>query len=418
MSNLSCWLAAGVLIVGTAQVAETDVDPLAALVAEALRNSPDVQAAEAALAAARERPEQARVVPDPTVSLLYTNEGWRPTLGEMPDSVLTVMASQALPPRGERGLRARIAITDVEVGAQQLARTRRSIEASVRRAWYGLAEARAQRVLADEQHALWTQTEAVARARYAVGQGTQHDVLRVQVELTRVEQSRIQQEVEEELRLAELARLVGRVVVVETAALAPPRAPDEAADAVAARLVASSPELAAARAAVEKARLDVDLARVQWKPTVAVQAGYMNRGPFDPMWQAGVTVGLPVRQGARRAGLVDAEQRLRVAESQLRVTGLDLRLRTTERLAQLATAQRLYELYDGGIVPQGQMAVEAALASYRSGQVPLLSVLESLSTLFLDRAARNRFAAGHARARVSLEEAALAPSDLAPMGAR
>ncbi len=415
------------LSLGLAPLAAPDPPPtnrtLEELVAEALEGNPDIRAAAEAVAAARQRPAQATVLPDPVVSATFTNEGWTPNLGAMPGSNVALMASQAFPRPGERALRGQIAAADVRTAEQQLARVRLGVEADVRRAFGGLAEARALRTLAEEQAEVWTQIEAVARARYAVGQGVQQDVLRVQVELTRVGQLRIAQQAEEELRLAELARLRGREdgLAVETPPLSVVPRPAEPLADVLARLRALSPERAAAESGVARARLAVDLARVQFRPELAVQGGYMNRGGLDPMWQAGVSLSLPLRRDGRRAGLAEAEARLLSVQAQLRATDLLLRLRTQERVVQIRTAAELFVLYDQGIVPQAQMAVEAALASYRAGQVPFLTVLESLATLYGDRSTAVRLAAGHARARVSLEEASLVPTNDvsvpgAPMG--
>ena len=57
-------------------------DPaLAALVEEALSKNPDVLAARQAAAAAGQRPAQARALPNPMLSVGYTNDGWSPSLG-------------------------------------------------------------------------------------------------------------------------------------------------------------------------------------------------------------------------------------------------------------------------------------------------------------------------------------------------
>jgi cobalt-zinc-cadmium efflux system outer membrane protein len=141
-----------------------------------------------------------------------------------------------------------------------------------------------------------------------------------------------------------------------------------------------------------------------------VQAAYMNRGGFEPMWQAGVGLSLPVRRGWRKAGVAEAAARVRAAEAQVRSVELELRLRTQERLVQIETARKLSTLYAEGIVPQGQMAVEAAVASYQAGKVPFLTVLEALATLYGDRSTQVRLRAGHARALASLEEASLQPT--------
>jgi outer membrane protein TolC len=63
----------------TAPASPEPEDPhLAALVEEALAKNPDLLAVQEAVAAARERPDQARSLADPMVSVAYTNDGWSP----------------------------------------------------------------------------------------------------------------------------------------------------------------------------------------------------------------------------------------------------------------------------------------------------------------------------------------------------
>jgi outer membrane protein TolC len=395
-------------------------DPLLeSLVQEALTRNPDLLAAAEEARAARTRPAQARALPDPMLSLAYTNDGIGPSLGEMPMSTLGFMWSQELPWPGKRRLRSDIAEREAGGVEQQVARVRLSVGAAVRRAYYGLLQSRALVALSREQGELWRQIEGVARARYAVGQGAQQDVLRVQVEVTRVGQLEAEQEAEERIRLAELNRLLGRAreEPLETAAALPLRPAAEPLERALARAREISPELAASRLAVERARLAVALARKEWKPDLTLQGGYMNRGGLDPMWQAGVWITLPLARRRRAEGVAEAEARLRAAERQVEVVELQLRFRTTERLAQLAAAQRIAELYENGIVPQDRMSVEAAVASYQAGRVPFVAVLEALATLYGDRSTLVRLLAGHARTRASLGEASLeATSELPPMG--
>ena len=150
---------------------EPAADPvLEALVAEALERNPELVALRESLQGARERPAQARALPDPMLSVLYTNDGWSPSLGERDMTTLAFMASQALPRRGVRGLRAAIAEREVDLAEQQLERARLSVAADVKRAYYALALRRERLELVREQERIWRQIEGVARARYAVGQ--------------------------------------------------------------------------------------------------------------------------------------------------------------------------------------------------------------------------------------------------------
>lgn len=400
--------------------APADDRTLAALIEEALARNPDLRVADQALRAARERPAQASAIADPTLGVNYTNAGWSPTLGAMPDTNLSVMLSQDLPYPGKRRLRGAIAARAADEIEQQVERVRLAVAASVRRAYYGLLQALAIADLTREQADVWLQIEGVARARYSVGQGNQQDVLRTQVELTRVGQVLAEQASEEAIRLAEINRLLDRPA--DTALEAPGGLEEAAAAADLARelerLRATSPERAAARIAVDRARLALDLAKKDYKPDFAVQGGYMNRGGLEPMWQAGVSVTLPVNRKRRASAVAEAEALLAATQSRASAVDLQLRLRTQERLAQLDAAQKITALYREGIVPQDRMSVEAAIASYQAGRVPFITVLEALTTLYGDRVTLVRLLAGQSRIRASLDEASLeATSDLPTVAA-
>jgi outer membrane protein TolC len=391
-----------------AQEGEPDA-ALDALVSEALAKNPDVLAMAESAVAAEARPEQARALPDPMLSVLYTNDGWGPTLGEMPMTTLALMGSQTLPWPGKRDLRAAIARSDAARTRESVERARLTLAAAVRRAFWGLALAHETLDLLAEQREIWRSAEAVARGRYVVGQGAQQDVLRAQVEITRYEQQRAELEAELAVRAAELNRLLNR-----PADAAPPPTPrlvlrPRAVElpALWADAEARSPELRAAAASQERETLAARLARQDFRPDLTVQAGYMNRGGLDPMWQAGVGVNLPVFRGRRRAAVAEAQARGLGAARGAEAVRAQLRFRTQERVLQLRAAETLARLYADGVVPQARLAYEASIASYQAGKVPFLSVLEALSSLYADRAGQLRVVAAHERIKAALDEASL-----------
>jgi outer membrane protein TolC len=386
---------------------------LRSILDEALTRNPDLLAARALLAAARSRPPQARALPDPMLALGYTNDGWSPTLGARDMTTLGFTWSQELPHPGKRRLRGEVASLEAGQAEQQLERVRLGVVAAVERAYAELRLAREVAGIVREQEDVWRRIEGVARARYAVGQGAQQDVLRVQVEVTRIEQLRIDQAAEAEVRRADLNRLraADADTPVETPAPLALR-PVETDPAEQLRLAeASSPELRAAALAVERERTALELAKKESRPDLTLQAGYMNRGRLDPMWQASVGVSLPLFARKNAARVAEAEARLRASESNRQATLLRLRARTQERLARLRAVEKTATLYEKGIVPQGQMAVEAGLVSYQASQLPFLALLESLATLYGDRTTLLRLRARHARLRASLDEASLEATD-------
>jgi cobalt-zinc-cadmium efflux system outer membrane protein len=382
---------------------------LQALVAEALSNNPQLRVAQSAIDAARVRIDPARARPDPMVSAAWTNDGWAPSLGAMPMTTLGFMVSQSLPYSGKRQLRADLAASEAREAEPPLVRERLGIEAAVKRAYYGLLQARELQSLTAGQRALWSEIEVVVRTRYAVGQGAQQDVLRVQVEVTRIGQRAIEQAAEAELRVAELNRLLARPLdtPIETSARLALRAlPGTVQDAVE-RARAISPELESVRRNVQTEQAVLALAQRESKPDFTIQGGYMNRGGLDAMWVAGVGINLPLNKKVRQAAVAGAEIRSKGGAHALDAITLLLRYRTQERFTRARTAEQIVDLYDQGIVPQDQMTVEAAVANYQSGKVPFVSVLEAMTALYADRWTRVGLVADHARLQASLDEASL-----------
>jgi outer membrane protein, heavy metal efflux system len=395
-------------------------DPLlAALIDEALSKNPDVAAARQAAVAAGQRPAQARSLPNPMFSVGYTNDGWSPSLGTQEMTTLGFMASQELPYPGKRGLRGDIASREAGQVEQQAERVGRGITAAVKRAYYGLLLSRNLLDLTSEQRENWKQIEGVARARYTVGQGAQQDVLRVQVEVTRVEQLQAEQEGEAEIRLAELNRLLARApnVPLETSARLALRPAQGGLDQLFELATSVSPEIKTTGLGAERAALAVTLAKKEFKPDFSVETTYMNRGGLAPMWQAGIGISVPLYRKRVSASVAEAEAQLRSTQSVIESVRLQLRFRTQERLIQLKTTERVAMLYEEGIVPQDRMSVEAAIANYQTGKVPFIAVLEARTALYNDSATHLRLLANHEQILASLEEASLDPtSGMAPSG--
>jgi len=417
----TCLLAAPLSSAGQVAKPQPGDDPvLQALIAEALAHNPDVAAAQAAIKAAHTRPGQVSALPDPMVSMTYTNDGWAPTLGSMEMTTLGVMVSQDLPYPGKRKQRMDVAMNEARQSEPQLARTRLGIEAAVTRSYYGLLLARQLAELTTEQRELWRQVEVVTRARYAVGQGAQQDVLRVQVEVTRIEQRAIEQASEAELRLAELNRLLARPIDgrVETPARLALWPLTVALPDVVEQVRTLSPELAAARLAVATEQSVLALAKLDFKPDFTVQASFMNRGGLPPMWLAGVGVSWPFNKSKRQSAVAESQLRTERDNRVIESIELQLRLRTQERYTRARTAEKIIDLYDQGIVPQDRMTVEAAIANYQSGRVPFVSVLEAMTSLYADRWTRDTLVTDHARLRASIKEASLEASpEMTTLGA-
>jgi outer membrane protein TolC len=343
------------------------------------------------------------------VSISYQNEGLGPSLGSEIMSFLRIGWSQDLPYSKKRGLRSAVLSRDVEIAEQQVERVRLDVLAAVEGAYYRTLAARDLQHLLGEEEAIWRQIEGVARARYSVGQGGQQDVLRVQVELTRIEERRAALVANARVSAAELNSLLGRPMArpVESGSALELRVLDRSLERAIEEAREKSPELRASRIAIERSRQQISLAEREKKPDFRVMGAYMNRGGLPGMWEAGVDVRLPLSGARWDAAIEEARASVLEAEGRFQALELSLRARVEERHARIESRERIASLYQEGIIPQDRLSVEAALASYRAGAVPFVTVLEALSRLYLDRASLVENIAEHQALRARLEAASV-----------
>jgi outer membrane protein TolC len=389
-------------------------------VSEALAKNPDVAASTATAEAAGFRIAPAGTLPDPFLSFNYQNDGWAFSLGQEDMTFLGAMFAQPLPWPGKLRLaEEEAALRAEEIRAGTVGRTRLTVEARVRRAYYEFLLARELLDSIESRSRSWREISVIARERYAVGLGVQQDVLRAEVEVLRLDETRAEQTARVANRRAELNRLVGRPqedpLETDQRLEYRPEAPDL--DALLRAVREKSPELAAMALGIEADRSRVTLLKKELLPDFVASGGPMYRGSLEPMWQVGLGITLPIYAGSRqkpRVAAADAE--LRSNQSRASSAASDLELRTRQRYENLRAALRVARLYRDGILPTDELSLESAAASYRSGKVPFVSVLEALNTLSLDRTLYLERLAESEIWRVAIDEADLETNERLPGG--
>jgi len=395
-------------------------DPvLSALVAETLARSPDHARARAEVSAGRERVPQAGALADPTLVLGIQNDGFSAIqIGVEPTSFWQVLINVPLSWPGKRGYREEAAAARVTVSEAALQRVRLTLLGEVERAYLDLRLIRGQLELQRRLESLWQQAEEIARARYKVGEVPQSDLLRAQLERTRLRLQRLALEASERTALQGINRL--RVHPLDEPIDTPvPLTTDRPgplppAEALLVDAEARSPDLALASRSALVAEAKVKSAyRERW-PDLSVTAAIMPRGGLEPMWAASVGVSLPIYwwdKGSRAVG--EAEQarnaELQGAESVRQL----LALRTRERHTALAAVLEALEIYRHGLLVQSDATVRSTLFQYRVGKVPFASVLEVMRGLVTDEGGHLSTLAEAERLLIALREVSLQPSSAA-----
>lgn len=366
-------------------------DPLLdAILQDALDHNPDLAKSKSLMEAERERIPQAKALADPSLSIGLQNDGFKKLqIGEMETSWYQVMLTQPLPWPGKRNLRGEIAGIGADLTRVAVDRVRLGLEADVKRAYFGLLLVRGQLALLREQASFLEQAQAITQARYEVGQGSQADLLRAQLERNRLNQTRQSLEAEEQVLVATLNRLRGSseaTAIPTTASLEALTVPAPTVDSLLSEAESRSPELQSARLGVRQAERSLDLAKLDRRPDFAVNAGLMPRGALDPMWQVGFSVSLPVwsKQKQQRA-VAEQEWRRKSQGSEATSVRNLLTQRIRERAAQLSGTLANLRIYREGLLVQSEASFQATLAQYEAGRAPFLSVLETLNGWVADR---------------------------------
>jgi outer membrane protein TolC len=357
---------------------------LAEVVAAARAANPMLRAARLEADAAAERVPQAGALPDPQLQLSLDN---RPVngFGTMdPMTMNAVQLTQTLPWPGKLGFgqqrvrslaaAGRLDADEVEVG----------LVAHVKSSYYQLAYMDRALAVMDQTRALLRGFLQVSSAMYSVGTGLQQDVLQAQVAVARMTEDITVMVQDRVATAARLNALLGRDAKTPVGPVELPAADDTlpSLDSLMGQAAAWRPALAAARQRVAAAQAGYRAARRELFPDVMVGVSYGQRPRFDNMVSLMVGISIPVWVGARQLPL---RREMLAMQSAQEAGERDLYNETYARLAELRgeadRARNLSRLYSTSILPQARASVEAALASYRVGQVNFMSLVDNQMTV-------------------------------------
>jgi outer membrane protein TolC len=367
-----------------AQESKSNLDDL---VAEALRSSPEVLAAQKRYEAARQRPAQESSLPDPMLSVGYSSNG-NPLpgagIGTQPTSNAGFMVSQEVPFPGKRGLRGGIAAREADAEFQQYLMTRLAVVSRVKQAYHQLHHAYEMIDIMERDRELMRKILRITEARYSVGKAAQQDVFKAQTQLSIMETRLERNRQELRSRQAEINSLLGRApdspiarpVEIEPVPL---RA---GLDELMKQVREDAPLLRREQKMIERTELALNLARKEYYPDYTISGGYFYMGGMPAMYTARVDFKLPAYFWRKqRAGVAEQSANVSAAKHSYEAANQTLSFRVKDDYLLAETSYRLMTMYSTTVIPQASLALESGLASYETGAVDFLPVLMNFSTM-------------------------------------
>ena len=353
------------------------------LVAIALERNPAIEGAVARTQAQRARVPQARALPDPMFS-----GGWMGSMvpfgvkHNFAPSFRGLSVQQKFPYPGKRRLRGQIADRQAEAASWMAEGVRRKVTSAVKVAYYKYFYYTKAIEITRKNKDLLEKLERIAEARYRVGKGIQQDVLRAQVEVSRIDQKLIV--LNQQLGTAK-ARLNTLLYRAPESPLPAPAAPMAAQFNLSLQTLyslarANDTVLQQDRRVIEGSRDAVKLAQKSYEPDFAVTYTYQQRPDLQDTNGFTVGINIPIfYRHKQREKVIEASHDLIGAQRNLdaRRTTVDYEIKQQYLAAR--AARKLMNLYLKAIVPQSSLALESSMSAYEVGKVDFLSMLDNFT---------------------------------------
>jgi outer membrane protein TolC len=352
------------------------------LIREAEQNNPEIAAADRGYIAATKMASQESALPPTQLTIQQFSVGSpRPLAGYTNSdfAYIGLGVSQEVPYPGKRGLRAQLANREAEVRHIQIESMRRTVIDKLKATYFRLAYLQQTLSVLERNDQLLKDVEQIVESHYRVGQGNQQDVLKAQLQHTKILQEITMHHRAVGQLQAQLKQLLNR----------PQESPDLQTEPLAPRLLThtfselsgmlkqQNPDVQVQQAMLNKTESQIALAKKEFRPDFAVQYMYENTDrKFRDYYMASFSITLPNRS-RRKAELAEAEANREQANKQLEA---ELQRRMAEVKDQYVVAQTSEEqlkIYSDGLIPQSDATFRSAMAAYQANRQDFQTLLSS-----------------------------------------
>jgi outer membrane protein TolC len=364
--------------------------PLSVLIEEAKKNDTAIHAAESAAKAATFAAPQMSTLPDPQFTLQQFSVGSpRPFAGYTNSdfAYIGLGVSQQFPYPGKRKLRGLVADRDADAVKAHVEVVSQDEIENLKTTYFHLAYLQQTLGILQQNAALLQQIELQAEAHYSTGQGNQRDVLKAQLERTKIlrEISMHHQLVGEDQ--AALKRILRR-------SQDSPDITPEVLSATFLRYTASelldkvrgqNPNVQEDTAMIQRSQTAVELAQKEFRPDFEVSYMYENTDrKFRDYYMLSLSVNFP-RRKPRRAALAQAQVNVERAQQEQDAQVQAVLAQVQKQYVTIKASEEQLLIYRDGLIPQAQATIQAGLTAYESSRTDFESLFSSyMDVLNLD----------------------------------
>ncbi|OGW72396.1 MAG: hypothetical protein A2Y02_01055 [Omnitrophica bacterium GWA2_52_12] len=363
---------------------------LAGLLKAAAQANPDIRAARLKWEAARKKSQQALSLPDPMVGM--------DVMGEMSESRVgpeenRLMISQKIPFPAKIWKRWQVQREMAKAARREYEAVRRDVLLDARKTHYQLYQTDGALAVIHEIHELLTQMGAAARARYAEGSAGQRDAAKAQAEVSLTLGRVFQLEQKRGALHARLNALLDRDPLLAFGPAGKPAKPvlKETLAELLTLAARQRQEILKSENKIRQKKHEKTLAWMKNIPDLDAGFSYtwVGGGMTSDMedgkdsWMFPLSVNVPLWQNRNIAAIQEASKELEAARAQLSGMRNETFYEVRDAYLRCETALKIAVLYESGVLPQAELALNSDRAGYEAGRTDFLGLLDS-ERVYLD----------------------------------
>lgn len=307
------------------------------------------------------------------------------SLGEDPVNQVQFQLGQEFPFPGKLKLKGRVESSELEKVRSDYNLAKLEIISRLKKAYYDLSFATKSLEITQEIKKLLETLASTVKAKYEVGGGTQQDLLKIHLEISKLLDSIETLKKDRESYIAEINSIVIRPQGTDITELE--EVTKEDVSYKLAELIELAKEkyplLLGQKSLIQKSEYGIKLAKKEYFPNYSIEGGYGLRSrPFDPMYTIQVMTSLPVYyRSKQRKQVEEATAALKAQEEIYHEQIIEAEKRVKDLHIQIEKNETLIDLLQTGLIPQARLTVDSSVAAYKVDKTDFLNLLDNIRTL-------------------------------------
>lgn len=359
---------------------------LNSLIDEALKNNQQIQAAKYRYEAARARVRLLRTLDDPKFEYEYDKitADMDAVMNGKTGPMRTFAISQEFPFPTKFFLRKKAAQKEANSYEQEYKETERKVVKDLKEAYFQLFLNDKKIRLTRENLNLLSQFIEIANKKYSVNKASQQDSLKAQVEYSKLSNQLVLLEQEKKIAQSMLNSLLNRSFDAEIDSVEESNNKvlelDEQTILKSAK--ESRPELKSFQEMVRKTEIDYSLAKQEYLPDFMIKYKRQESNGKPGSWAGMIGVTVPLWFWEKQDSFVkEAQANVGVVKAEYQAQENMVLFEVRSSYARFDAAKKLVKIYETGVLPQAQAALETARRGYETGLLSFLDLLDSVRSL-------------------------------------